>query len=156
MTRKKGILFFLLSYFFLLSLIPDPRVWGQRREARSAVVQSQLKQKTKVIKHIHREENHKVSLKDLSSYAVLGKDPKGSLPSSFTICSSVMREATMSACQNFFSLLGQNGGAPFVQSRIFSNSLESMKSTFYYKIKDHAYSANMTIPIVFPYQWTHS
>ena len=78
MTRKKGILFFLLSYFFLLSLIPDPRVWGQRREARSAVVQSQLKQqKTKVIKHIHRDEPAKGSLKDLDSYAVLGKDPKG-------------------------------------------------------------------------------
>ena len=55
----------------------------------------------------------------------------------------------------FFSLLGNNGN-PFFKATIFSTHPENKKSTFYYFIKDHAFSLNMSIPIVFPFEWTHS
>ena len=109
----------------------------------------------KTITHMQsgKEQVFTTSFKDLDTFAELSDDPKDGLSSSFTICSAVTREE--GTFQTFFSLLGGDG-KPFVQAFLYSTHPENKRSTFYYKIKDVAFSPNMTIPIVFPFEWTHS
>ena len=149
-----------LPYLFVLARVPDLKTSGKgfdlhqlNRKTRSTPEDES--QTTKVIQHLHKKERQvsKTSFKDLGTYAQLSEDPKGSFPSTFTICSAVMREEGTD--QVFFSLLGRDGTF-FAQAIIQSTHPEHKKSTFYYFIKDHAFSPNMSIPIVFPFEWTHS
>ena len=158
MTGMVVTLYPFLPCLFVLGLVLDlgrsERSFDQMsRETRS--VSAESGQKTNIIQHLdgNKKMIFKTSFKDLNTYAQLRDDPKGSLPPTFTICSSALREE--GTIQSFFSLLGRDG-TPFAQAALYSTHPENKRSTFYYLIKDYAFSPNMTIPIVFPFEWTHS
>ena len=139
------ILFLFVPHLFVFAQVSGLKM---KRETSN----SQLK--TNVIYHLLEETPVlKDSFKELNTYVELNEDPKASLPSTFTICSAVMREAGNE--QVLFSLLGKKEEV-LVQGTIFSTHPENKRSTFYYSIQNHAFSTNMTIPIVYPYEWTHS
>ena len=139
------ILFLFAPHLFVLAQLPGLKV---RRET------SNVQLKTNVIYHLREETSVlKDSFKELNTYVELNEDPKTSLPSTFTICSAVMRETGSE--QVLFSVIGKKEEV-LVQGTIFSSHPENKRSTFYYSIQNHAFSTNMTIPIVFPYEWTQS
>ena len=151
MTGMAIIQLLLLPCLFVVARLHDLKK-VDLRQTRS--VSSQSGPKTDVIKHLHDDNLvFKNSYKELETYAELSDDPKASLPSTFTICSAAMR--SRGTDQVFFSLLGRDG-EPFVGALMHSTHTEDKRSFFYYLIKDNAFSPNMTIPIVFPFEWTHS
>ena len=113
-TGMAVILLILLPYIFVLARVPDLKSSEEgfdleqvKRQTRS--IPGEESQTTKVIQHMHRKEKlvFKASFQELDNYAQLSEDPKDSLPSTFTICSAVMREE--GTFQVFFSLLGKDG-----------------------------------------------
>ena len=86
----------------------------------------------------------KETLEEVHTYAELENDPRANLPSSFTICSSVM--TTSGSMRILFTLLGKDGNkwlASFLQV--------DDKTTFY-----HGSWVDAKLPPVFAYQWVRS
>ena len=90
------------------------------------------------------EEHQVETLDEIRSYAELKSDPRADLPSSFTICSSVM--TTYGSGQIFFTLLGKDGNK-WLGSLLKVNN----KTTFY-----HGSWVQEKLPPVFAHQWVRS
>ena len=86
----------------------------------------------------------KDTLEEVHTYARLKNDPRADLPSSFTICSSVM--TTYGSMQRLFNLLGNDG----------NSWLESFLSVDVKTSFNHWNMAKGKLPPVFAYQWVRS
>ena len=88
--------------------------------------------------------SYKKTLGDIQTLAILANDPHASLPSSFTICSTVMDVLSKKPNeQMFFNLLG-NDGKQLLSAMMFDVRLYATKVV------------SGKIPPVFPYQWVRS
>ena len=89
----------------------------------------------------------KENLKDVHTYAELKSDPRADLPSSFTICSSVMTTYNANGNQpHMFNMLGNDGNswlAPIM-------SVDDKTSFYHWKMAD------VKLPPVFAHQWVRS
>ena len=97
-----------------------------------------------------KDQERKQSLREVHSYAELQIDPPVPLPSSFTICSSVMTTYGTNHYLMFFGLLGKDqnkwlSAALYVHKNVLS-------TTLFYGIKN----AEKKLPPIFPHQWVRS
>ena len=70
----------------------------------------------------------KKTLDEVHTYAELNHDPRGSLPQSFTVCSTIMTTGCLSQARwpTFFNILDNNGGqflGPFLSHGIIESGL---------------------------------
>ena len=91
------------------------------------------------------EKEGRDTLEEVYAYALLKKDPTGSLPPSFTICSSSM--TTYGSYQIMFSLLGKDGN-----SWLGTFLKVADKTTSFY----HGKWSEVKLPPVFAHQWVRS
>ena len=99
LRNKKSPLLLLLACFLLSSNSLHGLEDQQRKPATKAVITGSGR-------------GHSYALRDISNYAELKLDPRASLPSSFTICVSVLATTQHSAPGGgpiLFSLLGNDG-----------------------------------------------
>ena len=98
--------------------------------------------------------NYGNNLKDIPNYAELKHDSKASLPSSFTICVSVLA-AMQNQCRTnavLFTLLRNNGSQWF--SAQIRRAADFVGKQFYYPEPNHFTNID-TVP-VFPNEWVRS
>ena len=99
---------------------------------------------------LSEEENEwKETLGEVHTYAELKSDPLAHLPSSFTICSSVM--TTYGRLQTLFTLLGKDRNkwlASFLQV--------DDETSFYWKWESSGWWVDVKLPPVFAHQWVRS
>ena len=112
-----------------------------------------LQLNTDVVSHVFCEfcanNTAKDFLEDVPTYAELRHDPRGSLPPSFTICSTVT--TPYGGRQLFFSLLGTDG-EEFVHAMFHVSEEEKrLKMALF-----HKKAATESIPPVLPKQWARS
>ena len=94
---------------------------------------------------------YKKSYKQLPAYAVLSNDHKASFGPSFTICSSSSNPDGY--YQVLFALLGQDGN--LVIGAHMLNDVD--RATLFLVFGNNvAHSPNISVPLVFPYQWVRS
>ena len=103
---------------------------------------------TYVVNHeIEKEEDDKDTLEEVHTYAQFKRDPRANLPSSFTICSSVMTTYYKNKqMQVFFNLLGNDG------NRWLGSFLYVDKETSFYHLK----LTDVKLLPVFAHQWVRS
>ena len=117
--------------------------------------------KTSVISHemcwscISAEDQRKndegSTLENIHTYAELKHDPRASLPSSFTICATVLSSVESFTYNSvFFTLLGKDGDQMF-HAQILQLSETSGKRFWYYN-----HFGNLDTMPVFPNQWVKS
>ena len=87
------------------------------------------------------------TLEDVHTYAQLKHDPRDSLPSSFTICATLLSSTYHPI---FFTLLGKDGDQFFV-AKIVQLSDTSGKRFWYYN-----HFGNLDTMPIFPNQWVKS
>ena len=101
------------------------------------------------------DKENKTTLEEVHTYAELKNDPRADLPSSFTICSSVMTYKYLiskyGSWQLFFTLLGKDRN-PWLGSAL---RVVDEETSFYYK-KDALYVSDVRLPPVFSHQWVRS
>ena len=100
-----------------------------------------------------RNQERKESLREVHSYAELATSPTDPLPSSFTICSSVMTTFGTDHYLMFFGLLGQDQNQ-WLSAALYLHESENVLSTILlYGIKN----ADKTLgEDIFPHQWVRS
>ena len=97
------------------------------------------------------EKGYKKNYKQLPVYAVLSSNHKASFGPSFTICMSVTNPAGQE--QSFFSILDQDENVT-IQAYLM-NDVE--RATLFLIFGTNvAHSPNISVPLVFPYQWVRS
>ena len=137
---------FVISVLFFASSVWSNGIQGFQNQ------QHLLENKLVVISHescqsCPDEEN----LKDVHTYSQLKNDPRASLPSSFTICGSVIL-TTFSLNPSFFTLLGNNG-QPWVSAQIRQNG-NFIGRQFFYPVPNQW--AKIDTMRMFPNQWVRS
>ena len=95
--------------------------------------------------------NYGSTLKDIPNYAELKHDSKASLPSSFTICVSVL--ATMQNRQPVLFTLLRNNGSQWFSAQI-RQAADFVGKQFFYPEPNHFTNFD-TVP-VFPNEWVRS
>ena len=93
--------------------------------------------------------NYGSTLKDIPNYAELKHDPKASLPSSFTICVSVLA-TTQNLNPILFSLLG-NDGRQLFSAQIKQNLGDFVGKKFFYP--EASQYVNLDTVPAFPNEW---
>ena len=144
----------ILIYFLHFFLAMTTEVHGLKQMKNARTFRSKRSTKTDVVSHefcyscMSEEENEqKITLKEVHTYAELKHDPQASLPPSFTICSTVMTTYATDQYQMFFILLGEDGNQ-WLHAAIASDTSDAMSTIFF-----HWDYANGTIPRIFPHQW---
>ena len=95
------------------------------------------------------EKEDKMSLNEVHTYAQLKRDPKASLPSSFTICSAIM--SPYGHPQLFFSLLGNHGNQTWRAGMDVVDRPGGLRTQFFHKKS----TSWISLP-VFSFQWVRS
>ena len=148
----------ILIYSVYLFLAMTTKVHGLEKGKTVRTSTSKRGSKTNVVSHefcyscMSEEDNEqKKTLEEVHTYAELRNDPRASLPSSFTICSTAMTTYATDQYQMFFVLLGEDGNQ-WLHAAIFgTDSHDTMSTNFF-----HWDYANGTTPKIFPHQWVRS
>ena len=94
--------------------------------------------------------------KELPTYVELAKDDQADLPSSFTICSTVITPAIKPfQAQTLFTLVGDDYSL-WGTFQMYSSREADRTSHFSLIFSDLAMTASHTLDMVFPYQWARS
>ena len=99
-----------------------------------------------------KNQERKQSLSEVHSYAELKMNSQHPLPSSFTICSSVMTTYGTDHYLMFFGLLGTDQNQWLSAALYVHESKNVLSTILFYGIKN----ADKKLPPVFPYQWVRS
>ena len=144
-----------LSSFLLLAIII---IW---QPALTALAASNTSTKSNVVSTLYcfscldkGERGYKKSFLDLPASAQLQDDPRGNLPSSITICSTV-NTFDFGQSSMFFQLLGENNGS-ILGAAIHRQDFDQKLTRFYVAIGRTLHIANGSIPLVLPDQWVTS
>ena len=116
--------------------------------------------KTNVVSHVFCESSFsaedrrgKKTLDEVHTYAELKRDPRASLPDSFTICSTIMTTKCDRTWPTFFTIL-DNDRDQFLAPVRNCGSVENFFSILY--SRGDVRSLNLQRPSLLPNQWTRS
>ena len=120
---------------------------------------SPMQRETNIVSHEfcyscldEKNQERKQSLSEIHSYAKLKMNHSDPLPSSFTICSSVMTTYGTDHYLMFFGLLGTDQNQWLSAALYVHESKDVLSTILFYGIKN----ADKKLPPVFPHQWVRS